>query len=84
MSNIVRVKDFTYNDLKEYTNKRFCDGNWGFYTSLYILDIIDEVPKGKHKKKDEYVKEHIGEVFNLEKYPNMSINIDTGEIYKEI
>ena len=26
MSNIVRVKDFTYNDLKEYANRRCCDG----------------------------------------------------------
>lgn len=83
MSNIVKVKDFTYNDLKEYGNKRACDGNWDAYLGLHLINFMGSIPKGKHKKKDEYVKEHIGEVFNLENYPNMSINIDTGEIYKE-
>lgn len=83
MSNIVKVKNFTYNDLKEYGNKRACDGNWGTNLGLCVIDFMASIPKGKHKKKDEYVKEHIGEVFNLEDYPNMSINIDTGEIYKE-
>lgn len=83
MSNIVRVKDFTYNDLKEYGNKRACDGNWENDLCLCVISFILSIPKGKHKKKDEYVKEHIGEVFNLKDYPSMRINIDTGELYKE-
>ena len=82
MSNIVKVKEFTYNDLKAYTNKRACDGSWETQVGLCLIDFMDSIPKGKHKKKDEYVKEHIGELFNLEAYPNMSINIDTGEVYE--
>lgn len=81
MSNIVKVKDFTYNDLKEYGNKRACDGNWDNVLCLGVIQFMLSIPKGKHKKKDEYVKEHIGEVFNLVDYPDMSINIDTGEVY---
>ena len=82
MSNIVKVKDFTYNDLKEYGNRRACDGNWGTILALSMMSFISSIPKGRHKKKDAYVKKHIEEVFNLEDYPNMSININTGEIYK--
>lgn len=83
MSNIVKVKDLTYNDIKEYNNKRACDGNWDVHIGFRLINFMGFAPKGKHKKKDEYVKEHIGEVFNLKDYPNMRINIDTGEIYKE-
>ena len=83
MSNIVKVKDFTFNDLKEYVNKRACDGNWNLDLGVRMINFIISIPKGKHKKKDEFVKEHIGEVFNIEDYPNMSININTGEVYKE-
>lgn len=82
MSNIVKAKDFTYGDLKEYGNRRACDGNWSTLLGLTVLYFMSTVPKGKRNKKDKYVKEHIGEVFNLEDYPNMAINIDTGEIYK--
>ena len=82
MSNIVKVKDFTYNDLKDYANKRASDGNWSTLISIVVLSFVGSIPKGSRKKKDNYIKENIGECFNLKDYPDMCINIDTGEIYK--
>ena len=71
------VRDFTYDDFSAYANKRACDGNWGTQLALICLEFGKSIPLFR---KNKYVKNHIGDVFNLKNYPNMQIDIETGEI----
>ena len=77
------VKDFTYKDLQDYGNYRACDGQWDLMLAMTYIDFYRSIPKplfNRKKKQNEYVKKHIHEVFNLETYPNMKIDVETGEV----
>lgn len=76
----ILVREFTYEDLKCYGNARACDGNWSCDLAMTFIDFYRSIPKTIFKKKkDKYVKEHIDELFNLDEYPNLKIDIETGE-----
>ena len=77
------VKDFTYKDLVDYGNKRACDGNWSMEIAISFLSFYHSIPRGFKRKKNKYVKEHIGELFNLKDFPNMKIDIESGKIEAE-
>ena len=77
------VKDFTYKDLTEYCNNRACDGNWSMKMTISFLSFYHSIPRGFKRKKNKYIKEHIGELFNLKDFPNMKIDIESGEIEVE-
>lgn len=75
------VKDLTYDELSYYGNARACDGRWNAPLAFAFLDFTKHMPRFLFKKKrDKFVREHIGEIFNLEDFPNMLIDIETGEI----
>ena len=77
------IKDFTYKDLVDYGNKRACDGHWSIEIMSAFLSFYHSIPKGFKRKKNKYVKEHIGELFNLKDFPNMKIDIENGKIEVE-
>lgn len=77
------VKDFTYDDLKDYGNKRACDGRWSIAMTSAFISFYHSIPRGFKRKKNKYIKEHIGELFNLKDFPNMKIDIESGEIEVE-
>ena len=49
------VKDFTYDDLKDYGNKRACDGNWSMEIAISFLSFYHSIPRGFKRKKDKYI-----------------------------
>ena len=77
------VKDFTYDDLEDYGNKRACDGNWSMEIAISFFSFYKYIPRGFKRKKNKYIKEHIGELFNLKDFPNMKIDIESGKIEVE-
>ena len=77
------VKDFTYDDLEDYGNKRACDGNWSMEIAISFFSFYKYIPRGFKRKKNKYIKEHIGELFNLQDFPNMKIDIESGKIEVE-
>lgn len=74
------VKDFTYKDLVDYGNNRACDGRWSVEMISAFLSFYHSIPRGLRRKKNKYVKEHMGELFNLKEFPNMKIDIESGKI----
>ena len=77
-----KVVEFTYNDLKEYGNNRACDGKWSLALAMNFMDFCRTIPQpffNRKKKQDAYVKQHIHQLFNVEEYPNMAIDIETGD-----
>lgn len=77
------VKDFTYDDLEDYGNKRACDGNWSMIIAISFFNFYNSIPRGFKRKKNKYIKKHIGELFNLKDFPNMKIDIESGKIEVE-
>ena len=82
------VKDWTINDYDRYGNLRACDGNWDQGMALTCLVFFRNLPKKKlfeSKKKyninrENIFKENLSLLWNLEDYPNLAIDIDTGEV----
>ena len=77
------VKDFTYDDIEDYGNKRAYDGNWSMAIAISFFNFYNCIPRGFKRKKNKYIKEHIGELFNLKDFPNMKIDIESGKIEVE-
>lgn len=83
-----KVKDFTYNDYYEYCQKRVSDGNWDRYVALTAVSFLQEVPKKKlfeskqkyYARREAFFQKNLPLLWNLEDYPNMKINIETGDI----
>ena len=82
------VREWTADDLKTYMNRRACDGNWGFDIATACIDFYHRMPnkkwyesKRKYKERaDQFYREHCDELWNLQDYPNIAIDIETGEI----
>jgi len=82
------VKDWTINDYDQYGNLRACDGNWDSGMALTCLVFFRNLPKKKlfeskkkyNTKRENIFKENLSLLWNLEDYPNLAIDIDTGEI----
>ena len=82
------VKDWTINDYDQYGNLRACDGNWDQRMALTCFTFFRNLPKKKlfeskkkyNTKRENIFKENLSLLWNLEDYPNLAIDIDTGEI----
>ena len=73
-----KVSEWKYKDLNDYANQRACDGNWSIMLATTVISFIQEAHK--HLFKEKYWQKNKHLVFNLEAFPNMEIDIDTGEI----
>lgn len=82
------VKEMTLEEYREYGNLRVCDGNWSMEMALTCSSFLNSLPKRKlfeSKKKyslrcEKYYQENLPLLWNFESYPNMKIDIKTGEI----
>ena len=87
------VREWTYDDLSTYGNRRACDGQWSMVLAMCFASFYSTLPKvskpslfnrSKRKKqiieRENYVRDNIGNLFNLAEIPNLSIDIETGEI----
>lgn len=91
MNNIVKVKDLTLDNYKTYGNLRAADGNWSLEMAMIFIEFYNNLPKRrlfeskkKHKQKcDKIFQDNLHLLWNLEDYPDMKINIDTGEVLAE-
>ena len=83
-----KIRDLTLDDYKTYGNLRTCDGNWSPEMAMIFIDFCKSLPKRrlfeskkKHKEKCEKIfQDNLHLIWNLEDYPNMCIDIDTGQI----
>ncbi len=83
-----KVADLTLEEYRRYGNLRVCDGYWGIGMALTCASFFRDMPKRKlfegrikYKKRcEKHFKENLHLLFNLEKYPNMKIDIETGEL----
>jgi hypothetical protein len=83
-----KVRDLTLDDYKTYCNLRTYDGNWSMEMALICIDFLSKLPKRKifeNKKKykakcEKIFQDNLHLIWNLEDYPNMSIDINTGQI----
>lgn len=82
------IKDMTLEQFREYGHLRAADGNWGINMAMCCCDFFKQLPKKKRferKKKykarcEKFWRENINSVWNIEDYPKMLINIETGEV----
>ena len=85
---IKQIKDLTFEEYKKYCNLRACDGNWGIGMALTCVTFLRDTPNRKlfeRRKKykarcEKHFKNNLHLLFNLEEYPNMKIDIETGKI----
>ena len=83
-----KIKDLTLDDYKTYCNLRTCDGNWSLEMALTGIDFLSSLPKRRLFESKKKYKEKCEKIFqdslyllwNLKDYPNMSIDISTGQI----
>ena len=82
------VKDWTLKDYDEYGDLRICDGKWNIEMALTCFEFFRSLPKKKwyeSKKKynakvEKIFQEQLPLLWNLKDYPNLAIDIETGEI----
>ena len=81
------VKEMTLKEYREYCYLRACDGNWNMGIAETCLLFLASLPRRKlfeSKKKynlrcEKYYQENLPLLWNFETYPNMKIDIKTGE-----
>lgn len=82
------VKEMTLEEYREYGNLRVCDGNWSMGIAETCVLFLSNLPrrrlfesKKKHSLRcEKYYQENLPLLWNFEAYPNMKIDIKTGEI----
>ena len=82
------VKDWTLKDYDKYGNLRACDGKWNATMAITCFEFFRSLPKKKlfESKKKYYAKcekifqENLHLLWNLEDYPNLAIDIETGKV----
>ena len=82
------VKELTLEDYRRYGNLRMCDGNWNKEMALTCITFLRSMPNRKwfeNKKRynlrcEKYYQENLSLLWNFETYPNMKIDIETGEL----
>ena len=82
------VKEMTLEEYKKYGNLRASDGNWSKEMALTCATFLSSLPKRKlfeSKKKynsscEKYYQENLPLLWNFEDYPNMKLDIETGEL----
>lgn len=85
---MIYVKNLTFKEFERYANNRACDGNWDLYVALTCAEFMKTVPKRKlfelrstyNERCEKYFQDNLHLLWNLEAYPDMQIDIETGEI----
>ena len=85
------VRDLTLKEYRRYSNLRAQDGNWNYGMALTACTFLSDLPKKKffesrikyNNKCEQYFQENLSLLWNLEAYPNMKIDIETGKIELE-
>lgn len=80
--NKIKALDMELKDFNTYMNLRACDGNQSYILMISFLKVMDSLPRGSYRKKNKWFRKKIknGYIFDTDQYPNMWIDIETGEI----
>ena len=73
------VRDWTFKDFQTYCNIRACDGNWSLDIAITCMTLMQDRPKFRVKK---WFQKNLNanNVFNIEAYPDLIIDIETGKV----
>lgn len=85
------VKDLTLKEYRRYSNLRAADSNWDLGMAITTYTFLSDLPKRKflenrityNNRCEQYFQENLSLLWNIEAYPNMKIDIETGEIELE-
>ena len=76
-----KVTELTYADIVEYGERRASDGYWSMELAITYIEFRRCMPRMfLRRKKDKWVHDNIGKLFNIVNYPDLSIDIVTGEV----
>lgn len=76
-----KVTELTYADIVEYGERRASDGYWSMDLAISYIEFRKSMPRMLlRRKKDRWVHDNIGRLFNIENYPDLSLDIATGEV----